>query len=262
MMHARVLGRALTITTGLGAVLILVSPPIEAPGAAFAILVASWLGAYWMSRRGERAAVTPTRRERDPRVREEARHPHERNLETWARRSEERSGLPEGHNHRVAGLAVLLARELGLDEPAISDVRRGALLHDIGMLGVPRDLLRKPGPLSPAEREIVEQHPTIARDILLDDPLLEAALAIPYSHHERWDGEGYPLGLAGQEIPLAARLFAVVDHWEVLTTDRPFRRAWPKSAALGYLRCSAGTIFEPRIVEAFLRVLERAHRPG
>jgi HD-GYP domain-containing protein (c-di-GMP phosphodiesterase class II) len=233
---------------------------MDAPGVALAILVTSWLAAFWMSRGDERAVVTLHRRERQPRGREQARHSHELTLETWARRSEARTGLPEGHNRRVAARAVLLARELGLDEAAVTDVRRGALLHDIGMLAVPPELLRKPGPLTPAEREIVEQHPTIARDILLDDPLLESALAIPYSHHERWDGEGYPLGLAGEAIPLAARLFAVVDHFEVLTTDRPFRRAWPRSAALGYLRCNAGTIFEPRVVDAFLRVLERATR--
>lgn len=263
MMHARLLGQALTITIGVGAALALVSPPFagtEAPSMVLAILVTSCLGAYWVSRRGHRAEATRCRLEQHRQSQTEARRAFELSLETWARRSEERSGLQEGHNRRVAALAVLLARELGLDETAITNVRRGALLHDIGMLGVPANLLLKPGPLTAAEREIVEQHPIIARDVLLDDRLLEPALAIAYSHHERWDGEGYPLGLAGEEIPLAARLFAVVDHWEALTTDRPFRRAWPKSAALGYLRCSAGTIFEPRMVEVFLRMLERAPR--
>lgn len=262
-MHARLLSQALTITIAVGAALALVSPPFagaQAPSVVLAILVTSCLGAYGVSRRGHRAEATRFRLEQHRQSQAEARQAFELSLETWARRSEERSGLPEGYNRRVAALAVLLARELGLDETAITNVRRGALLHDIGMLGLPAKLLLKPGPLTPAEREIVEQHPIIARDVLLGDPLLEPALAIPYSHHERWDGEGYPVGLAGEQIPLAARLFAVVDHWEALTTDRPFRRAWPRSAALGYLRCSAGTVFEPRMVELFLRVLERAPR--
>ncbi|MFL5605839.1 MAG: HD-GYP domain-containing protein [Gemmatimonadaceae bacterium] len=235
---------------------------IEGPSAVVAILLASGLGAYWIARRSQRPAGSRPRLEWHRQSKVEERRAYDVDLEAWARRSDERVGREEGHSRRVAALAVQLARELGLDDAAVTNVRRGALLHDIGMLGIPASLLLKPAPLTMAEREIVEQHPVIARDLLLDDPLLEPILAIPYSHHERWDGEGYPLGLAGDAIPLAARLFTVVDHWSALTTDRPFRRAWPRSAALGYLRCSAGSVFEPRIVDAFLRVLERTSRPG
>lgn len=216
--------------------------------------------ALWMRRRGRPSEANRSRQTQHRRSEADACRECELSLETWAQRSDARGGLKEGHSRRLADLAVLLARDLGLDEATITNIRRGALLHDIGMLGVPANLLLKPAPLTPAEREIVEQHPIIARDILLDDPVLEPELAIPYSHHERWDGKGYPLGLAREAIPLAARLFAVVDHWEALTTDRPFRRAWPKSAALGYLRCSAGSVLDPRMVDAFLRLLERAPR--
>jgi HD-GYP domain-containing protein (c-di-GMP phosphodiesterase class II) len=265
MMHAPLLGRAQRIAIGVGVALALASLPLtgtQVPSAVVAFLLTSGLGAYWIIRRGPRPPGRPSRLEWHRQSQAEERRAYDVDLEAWGRRSDERAGLEEGHCRRVAALAVRFARELGLDDAAITNVRRGALLHDVGMLGIPASVLLKAGPLTTAEREIVEQHPIIARDLLLDDPLLESALAIPYSHHERWDGEGYPLGLAGEAIPLAARLFTVVDHWSALTTDRPFRRAWPRSAAMGYLRCSAGSVSDPRMVDAFLRLLERTSAPG
>jgi putative nucleotidyltransferase with HDIG domain len=265
MLHARLLDRTLTFAIGVAAALTLANLQLGAngtPSIALAVLAISCVGGWWLISRATCAAASRRQVERLRRSEAEARSAYDLALETWARTCEVRGGLGEGYSRRVAHLAVLVARELGLDDAAVTDVRRGALLHDIGKLWVPERLLLKPGPLTPAEREIIERHPTIARDMLRDIPLLESALDIPYSHHERWDGQGYPLGLAGEDIPLAARLFAVVDHWQALTTDRSYRRAWPKSAALGYLRSSAGTLFEPRMVDAFLRVLERTPGAG
>jgi HD-GYP domain-containing protein (c-di-GMP phosphodiesterase class II) len=263
MIHARLLDRPLTLAIGVGAALTLANLQFGGPGPssiALTVLAISCVGGWWMVSRANTDAASWRQMEQLGRSEAEARSAYDLALETWARTNEVRGGLGEGHGRRVANLAVLVAHELGLNEAAITNVRRGALLHDIGTLWVPERILLKPGPLTPAEREIIERHPTIARDMLRDIPLLESALDIPYSHHERWDGQGYPLGLAGEDIPLAARLFAVVDHWEALTTDRSYRHAWPRSAALGYIRSSAGTLFEPRMVAAFLRVLERAPR--
>jgi HD-GYP domain-containing protein (c-di-GMP phosphodiesterase class II) len=263
MIHARLLSRTLTYTLAVGAALTLATLQfggMAASSTALAVLVIACIGAWWMIARPRFDGATSRQLEQLRHSEAEAQRACDLTLETWARTSEVRGGLGEGYSRRVAALAVMVARELGLDEAAITNVHRGALLHDIGILWVPERVLLKPGPLTLAEREIIERHPTMARDILRNIPFLESALDIPYSHHERWDGQGYPLGLAGEDIPIAARLFAVVDHWVALTTERSYRHAWPKSAALGYLRSSAGTLFEPRMVDAFLRVLERAPR--
>ena len=265
MIHARLLDRTLTFAIGVGAAFTLANLQFGGIGTSslgLAVLAISCVGGWWLISRSNGDAARRRQMERLRRSEAEARSAYDVALETWARTCEVRGGFGEGYSRRAANLAVLVARELGLDDAAIIDIRRGALLHDIGKLWVPERLLLKPGPLTLAEREVIERHPTIARDMLRDIPLLESALDIPYSHHERWDGQGYPLGLAGEEIPLAARLFAVVDHWEALTTDRSYRRAWPKSATLGYIRANAGTLFEPRMVDAFLRVIERAPRAG
>lgn len=195
--------------------------------------------------------------ERLERSRREIDLAYELTLEGWAKILEYRDEETQGHSRRVADLAVALARELGLDEEMVLNVRRGALLHDIGKLGVPDHILLKPGPLDAYERTIMQQHPVIAREMLANIGFLKPALSIPYSHHERWDGAGYPDGLAGTDIPLPARLFAIVDQWEALTSDRPYRRAWRPAEALAYLHANSGKIFDPDVVEAFVRVLDR-----
>lgn len=195
--------------------------------------------------------------ERLERSRREIDLAYELTLEGWAKILEYRDEETQGHSRRVADLAVALARELGLDEETVLNVRRGALLHDIGKLGVPDHILLKPGPLDVHERTIMQQHPVIAREMLANIGFLRPALSIPYHHHERWDGTGYPEGLAGTDIPLAARLFAIVDQWEALTSDRPYRRAWQPAEALAYLHANSGKIFDPAVVDAFVRVLDR-----
>jgi HD-GYP domain-containing protein (c-di-GMP phosphodiesterase class II) len=135
-------------------------------------------------------------------------------------------------------------------------LQRGALLHDIGKIGIPDKILHKPGPLDEAEWIIVRQHPVAAFNLLSPVQFLRNALDIPYCHHERWDGSGYPQGLSGEQIPLAARLFAVIDVWDALLSDRPFRKAWSKERTLEYIRSQSGIQFDPRVVEAFFNVLE------
>jgi HD-GYP domain-containing protein (c-di-GMP phosphodiesterase class II) len=136
-------------------------------------------------------------------------------------------------------------------------MRRGALLHDIGKIGIPDSILLKPGPLTDDEWEVMRRHPTYAHELLAPIAYLRPSLDIPYCHHEKWDGSGYPRGLAGETIPLAARIFAVVDVWDALSSDRPYRDAWPSEEVLQYLRDGAGAHFDPRIVDTFLR-LEQA----
>ena len=144
-----------------------------------------------------------------------------------------------------------LAREMGLSEEEQVQIRRGALLHDIGKMGVPDPILLKPGRLSDEEWVIMKRHPKYAYDLLYPIAFLRPALDIPYGHHEKWDGSGYPRGLTGEEIPLAARIFAIVDVWDAITSDRPYRGAWPPDQALAYIQSQSGQHFDPRIVQAF-----------
>jgi HD-GYP domain-containing protein (c-di-GMP phosphodiesterase class II) len=139
---------------------------------------------------------------------------------------------------------------------ALVHLRRGALLHDIGKMGIPDHILNKPGPLTEEEWEVMRQHPVHAYKLLAPIPFLHPALEVAYNHHEKWDGSGYPRGLKGEAIPLAARIFAVVDVWDALLDDRPYRRAWTEEAARAYLREQAGAHFDPQVVEVFLKVLE------
>jgi diguanylate cyclase (GGDEF)-like protein len=175
-------------------------------------------------------------------------------IEGWARAIELRDHDTAGHSRRVAEQTVRLARHMGLPEEELVHVRRGALLHDIGKLGVPDAILSKPGPLDDAEWRKIQRHPELAYDILEPIPILWPALEIPYCHHERWDGSGYPRGLKGKEIPATARLFAVVDVWDALTHDRPYRAAWPEDRARAHLRWVAGGHLDPHAVEEFLAV--------
>jgi PAS domain S-box-containing protein len=172
-------------------------------------------------------------------------------IEGWSRVLEARGIESSGHTRRVAELAVKLAEGAGFGPAELIDVRRGALLHDVGMLSIPESVLLKPGPLSEAERAIVQQHPDYGFGILAPIVYLRQALDIPYCHHERWDGTGYPRGLRGDLIPLAARLFAVVDTWDALRAEKPYRAAWSEAEALAYLEKNAGQQFDPEMVRLF-----------
>lgn len=179
-------------------------------------------------------------------------------LEGWSRALDLRDRETEGHTQRVADLAVRLARAMGVPEREIVHIRRGALLHDVGKLGIPDAILLKPGPLTDEEWAIMRRHPEYAYRWLSSIEFLRPALDIPYCHHERWDGQGYPRGLRGEEIPLSARIFAVVDVFDALTSDRPYRKAWSREEALRYIRGQAGSQFDPRVVEVFLREVGEA----
>ncbi len=178
-------------------------------------------------------------------------------LEGWMRALDLRDTSTEGHSQRVSELTVRIARAMQVPEDQLEHIRRGALLHDIGKMGVPDAILRKPGPLNEEETAIMRKHVDYARDILWHIPYLRPALDIPYCHHERWDGSGYPRGLRGEEIPLAARIFAVVDVWDALLSERPYRPAWPVRQALDYIRAGAGSAFDPTVVAVFFDLWER-----
>ena len=178
-------------------------------------------------------------------------------LEGWSRAMDLRDKETEGHSRRVAAITVGLGREMGLSEAELVQVYRGALLHDIGKLGVPDSILLKPGKLTDEEWVIMRKHPQYAYDMIFPISYLEPAIAIPYCHHEKWDGTGYPRGLKGEEIPLAAHIFAVVDVWDALTSDRPYRAAWPANRVREHIHKGAGTHFDPRVVEAFFRLRPR-----
>ncbi len=173
-------------------------------------------------------------------------------LEGWVRALDLRDKETEGHSKRVTEKTIQLARRLGVGEEALVHIRRGALLHDIGKIAIPDRILQKPGPLNEDEWRVLRKHPVYAFELLYPIEYLRPALDIPYCHHERWDGTGYPRGLQGEQIPLAARIFAVVDVWDALCSDRPYRPAWPHEKVLEYLAKQAGTHFDPHILARFL----------
>jgi PAS domain S-box-containing protein len=176
-------------------------------------------------------------------------------IEGWSHTLELRDRETLGHTERVTEITIRLARMMGIREAVLVHVRRGALMHDIGKMGIPDSILHKPGPLTPEEWEIMRQHPQYAYDLLSPVAYLRPALEIPYSHHEKWNGSGYPRGLKEEEIPLAARVFAVVDVWDALRSDRPYRSAWPENRVREYLQAESGKHFDPAVVSAFLRIL-------
>lgn len=182
-------------------------------------------------------------------------------IEGWSRALDLRDHETEGHSQRVTEMTLRLAQAIGVSPDTLVHIERGALLHDIGKMGVPDCILLKPGPLDEGEWEIMRRHPQDACDMLFPITFLRPALGIPFCHHEKWDGTGYPQGLRGTDIPLAARLFALVDVWDALTSDRPYRKAWPRERVLDHLRGLAGTHFDPAIVSVFLRLLEREALP-
>ncbi len=175
-------------------------------------------------------------------------------IEGWSRALDLRDRETQWHTQRVTAMTVNLARFLGLDEAELVQVRWGALLHDIGKMGVPDKILHKPGPLTDEEWVVMKKHPTYAYELLLPIRYLRSALDIPHYHHERWDGTGYPNGLKTTQIPLTARIFAVVDVWDSLTSDRPYRAAWTEEKAREHIRASAGTHFDPQVVDAFMQL--------
>jgi putative nucleotidyltransferase with HDIG domain len=172
-------------------------------------------------------------------------------LEGWAHALELRDHETEGHTQRVTELTLDLARLMGTSDANLVHIRRGALLHDIGKMGVPDSILLKPGSLSPEEWEIMRRHPIYAYNMLSPIAYLRQSMDIPRYHHEKWDGSGYPYGLKGEQIPLSARIFAVVDVWDALSTDRPYRPAWDKPKAMDYIRQQSGLHFDPQVVKPF-----------
>jgi response regulator RpfG family c-di-GMP phosphodiesterase len=177
-------------------------------------------------------------------------------LEGWSRALDLRDKETEGHTQRVTEGTLKLARMMGLSEQELIHIRRGALLHDIGKMGIPDNILLKPGPLTEEEWEIMRQHPVYAYEMLLPIGYLRLALDISYCHHEKWDGTGYPRGLKGEQIPLSARIFAVVDVWDALRSNRPYRAAWPKEKVREHIQSLSGTHFDPKVVEAFLTIAD------
>ena len=181
---------------------------------------------------------------------------YERTIEGWVRALDLRDRETEGHTQRVTELTLKVARKLDLPEEDLIHLRRGALLHDMGKMAIPDEILQKPGPLNEVEWEKMRRHPMYAYEMLSPISYLHSALDIPFSHHERWDGSGYPRGLKGKEIPLTARLFAIVDVWDALSTDRPYRKRLPRHEVIKYLKEKSGQLFDPELVNVFLSVIE------
>ncbi|GAB4123326.1 MAG: hypothetical protein Fur005_37170 [Roseiflexaceae bacterium] len=176
-------------------------------------------------------------------------------IEGWSRALDLRDKETEGHTQRVTQLTLQLADAMKISGNELTFIRWGALLHDIGKMGIPDSILLKPGPLTDEEWVIMRQHPQFAYDMLQPIPFLQQALDIPHFHHEKWDGSGYPHGLKGEQIPLAARLFAVVDVWDALRSDRPYRKGWPIETIIEYIRAGSGSHFDPQVVDLFLEII-------
>jgi putative nucleotidyltransferase with HDIG domain len=175
-------------------------------------------------------------------------------LKGWALTLELRDKETEGHTQRVTALTEILAKKLGINGKELEHIRRGSLLHDIGKMAIPDYILLKPGELTLAERKFMELHPDFARDMLVNIEFLRPAIDIPYCHHEKWDGSGYPQNLRGEEIPFAARIFAIVDVWDALTSERPYRDPLEPEEVRIYIQGESGKHFDPRVVKAFLEI--------
>ena len=182
---------------------------------------------------------------------------YEETLKGWVRALDARDTETELHSRRVTLLTKSVARQAGIADQDLEDVRRGALLHDIGKIAVPDHILRKPGPLTDAEWVIMRTHPKAAYDILKPIKHLANSLDIPYCHHERWDGAGYPRGLKGDAIPLSARIFAVIDVWDALLSDRPYRKAWEREKVIEHIQENSGTHFDPVLADLFLKMMSQ-----
>jgi response regulator RpfG family c-di-GMP phosphodiesterase/putative methionine-R-sulfoxide reductase with GAF domain len=187
-------------------------------------------------------------------INDELLHAYDATIEGWAHALDLRDEETKGHSQRVTGMTVRVAHALGMDSKQLVHLRRGALLHDIGKMGIPDSILHKPGPLTDEEWVMMKMHPEFAFQLLRDIPYLQPAIDIPYAHHEHWDGSGYPRGLKGEDIPLAARIFTIVDVWDALLSDRPYRNAWPSDQVRAYLEEKSGSQFDPEVVSTFLEV--------
>jgi len=181
-------------------------------------------------------------------------------IEGWSRAMDLRDKETEGHTLRVTDMTMKLCRLMNIDPSKQTQIYRGALLHDIGKLGVPDAILQKPGKLTDKEWVIMRKHPEFAHEMLSTTTYLKPALDIPYYHHEKWDGTGYPQGLKGEEIPLAARIFAIADVWDAITSDRPYRKSMQQEDALDYIKSQTGKHFDPTVVESFLQLLENGNK--
>lgn len=177
-------------------------------------------------------------------------------IEGWSRALDLRDRETEGHSLRVTNMTLRLAAHMGINQSEHLNLRRGALLHDIGKMGIPDEILFKKGPLNAGEWVVMRKHPTYAYEMLHPIDYLHPALVIPKYHHEKWDGSGYPENLPGEMIPLAARIFAIVDVWDALTSDRPYRNAWGFNDVLDYIKGNSGTHFDPKVVEVFVQNLD------
>lgn len=180
---------------------------------------------------------------------------YDKTIEGWAMALDLRDHETEGHSRRVTQLAFRLGKKLGLSRPELEALYRGGLLHDIGKIAVPDSILLKQGKLTAAETKLIQQHPLHAKNFMEKIEFLKPAMDVPYAHHEKWDGSGYPHGLKGEAIPLLARVFAVADVWDAITTDRPYRKAMSFSEALDVMHEGKGKHFDPKIVDAFIQML-------
>jgi len=183
---------------------------------------------------------------------QELQEAYQATLEGWVQALDMRDKETEGHTQRVTILTERLARAMGVDGVELINIIRGALLHDIGKMAIPDGILLKPGKLTDEERTLVQKHPQYAYDMLKRIDFLLPAIDIPYCHHEKWDGTGYPRGLKGAEIPFAARIFPVIDVWDALISDRPYRKGLPHDEVKEHIKADSGKHFDPRMVEAFL----------
>lgn len=188
---------------------------------------------------------------------------YDRTIEGWVNALDLRDKETEGHTQRVTELTLQLARAYGVEEEDLVHIKRGALLHDIGKLGIPDQILLKPGPLNAQEWMIMRRHPVYAYEWLQPIPYLRPALPIPYCHHECWDGNGYPRGLAREAIPIAARIFAIVDVWDALRSERSYRKSWSSEQTTQHIKNLSGTHFDPQVVACFFSVvLPQLHASG
>ncbi|MBT3240643.1 MAG: PAS domain S-box protein [Chloroflexi bacterium] len=186
---------------------------------------------------------------------EELKLAYDKTIEGWSRALEMRDYEIRGHSERVTDMTVKLAQLMGIDGIELDHIRRGALLHDIGKMAIPDKILHKPGDLDDEEWKQMKEHPVLAYKLLAPIEFLKPALDIPHRHHEKWDGSGYPEGLSGKEIPIAARIFAIIDVWDALMSNRPYRDAWPKEKVLDHLREQSGKHFDPEVVDAFFEII-------
>ncbi len=182
---------------------------------------------------------------------------YEATIEGWTRALELRDYGTERHTQRVVDLTIALGKKLGINGSELVKVRRGAQLHDIGKMGIPDTILLKPGPLDDAEWHIMRKHPSYAFEMLRPIPYFNDIIDIPYCHHEKWDGTGYPRRLRGEEIPLSARIFSIVDVWDALCSDRPYRPAWPHNQVIDYIQYQANKHFQPDIAKAFVELVRK-----